>query len=81
MPIKAAAGRRDSPQVFCVLLFLSTASLFGTLISQINEIVNQKTSMDKELDEILESYLTVEPRRVVVRSLNAAIGLMLVISA
>jgi hypothetical protein len=53
---------RVSPQVFCIFLFLCAASLFGTLISQVNEIVNQKTSMSKELDEILESYLAVEPR-------------------
>jgi hypothetical protein len=55
-----AAG---SPQIFCIFLFLCAASLFGTLISQVNEIVNQKTSMSKELDEILEAYLTIEPRR------------------
>jgi hypothetical protein len=49
-------------QVYCIFLFLCAASLFGTLISQVNEIVNQKTSVSKDLDEILESYLVVEPR-------------------
>jgi hypothetical protein len=55
-------------QVFCIFLFLCAASLFGTLISQINEIVNQSTSMSKELDVILEMYLAIEPKCVVVRS-------------
>ncbi len=57
-----------SPQVFCIFLFLCAASLFGTLISQINEILNQKTSMSKDLDAILEAYLAVEPRCVVASS-------------
>ncbi len=49
-------------QVFCIFLFLCAASLFGTIISQVNEIVNQKTSMSKELDVILEAYLAIEPK-------------------
>jgi hypothetical protein len=53
---------RGRPQIFCIFLFLCAASLFGTLISQVNEIVNQQTSMSKELDVILEAYLAVEPK-------------------
>jgi hypothetical protein len=43
-------------------MFLCSASLFGTLISQINEIVNQETSAAKELDVILEAYAAVQPK-------------------
>ena len=49
-------------QVYCVFLFCCTASLFGTIISQINEIVAAQASMMKELDGVLEAYLTVKPR-------------------
>ncbi len=49
-------------QVFCIFLFLCSASLFGTLVSQVNDIVNQQTSVSKELDEILEAYLVVTPK-------------------
>jgi hypothetical protein len=49
-------------QIFCIFLFLCSASLFGTLISQINEIVNQETSVTKELDVILEAYLVIQPK-------------------
>uniref|UniRef100_A0A7S0MT42 Ion transport domain-containing protein n=1 Tax=Cryptomonas curvata TaxID=233186 RepID=A0A7S0MT42_9CRYP len=52
----------DGERVFCIFLFLCAASLFGTIISQVNKIVNQKTSVSKELDVILESYLIVKPR-------------------
>jgi hypothetical protein len=49
-------------QLFCSFLFLFAASLFGTIISQVNEIVAQHASMSKELDRILEMYLAVQPR-------------------
>jgi hypothetical protein len=49
-------------QVFCIFLFLCSASLFGTLVSQVNEIVNQQTSVSKDLDEILEAYLVITPK-------------------
>ena len=49
-------------QVYCLFLFLFSASLFGTLISQVSEIVMKHTMAAKELDRILESYLTVQPR-------------------
>jgi hypothetical protein len=50
-------------QVYCIFLFLYAASLFGTLISQVNEIVASHASMSKELDAILEAYLAVQPRQ------------------
>ena len=49
-------------QIYCIFLFLFSASLFGTLISHINEIIAQHTSTYKELDEILEAYIDVKPR-------------------
>jgi hypothetical protein len=54
-------------QIFCSFLFLFAASLFGTIISQVNEIVAQQASMNKELDKILEMYLAVQPKYVLAR--------------
>ncbi len=51
-----------SPQVFCIFLFLCAASLFGTIIAQVNEIVADLTTKKKDLDRILESYLALNPR-------------------
>jgi hypothetical protein len=49
-------------QVYCIFLFLSAASLFGTIIAQVNEIVADLTTKKKDLDSILENYLSVNPR-------------------
>jgi hypothetical protein len=49
-------------QVFCIFLFLCAASLFGTIIAQVNEIVAQMTTKKKDLDTILEAYLVLNPR-------------------
>ncbi len=51
-----------SPQVFCLYLFLFAASLFGTIVAQVNEIVAQLTTKKKDLDYILEAYLVIHPR-------------------
>jgi hypothetical protein len=51
-----------SRQVYCIFLFLFSASLFGTIISQVNEIVAQHTNEAKELDKILEAYSEMQPR-------------------
>ncbi len=48
--------------MYCIFLFLSAASLFGTIIAQVNEIVAQMTTKKKDLDAILEAYLSVRPR-------------------
>jgi hypothetical protein len=48
--------------VYCLFLFLCAASLFGTIIAQVNEIVAHLTTKKKDLDEIFESYLSVRPR-------------------
>jgi hypothetical protein len=52
----------DGERVFCVFLFLCAASLFGTIIAQVNEIVADLTTKKKDLDKILEAYLTLTPR-------------------
>jgi hypothetical protein len=49
-------------QVFCIFLFLCAASLFGTIIAQVNEIVAHLTTKKKDLDTILEAYLVLNPR-------------------
>ena len=49
-------------QVYCIFLFFCAACLFGTLISQVNEIVAAQASKSKELDCVLEAYLAVKPR-------------------
>ncbi len=48
-------------QVFCIFLFLCAASLFGTIIAQVNEIVASVTTKKKVLDGILETYLAMHP--------------------
>jgi hypothetical protein len=50
--------------VFCIFLFLCAASLFGTIIAQVNEIVADLTTKKKDLDRILEAYLVLNPRYV-----------------
>ena len=52
----------DVTQVYCIFLFCVAASLFGTLISQVNEIVAAQAMQSKELDSALEAYLDVKPR-------------------
>ena len=54
----------ECEQVYCLFLFLCAASLFGTIIAQVNEIVAHLTTKKKDLDEIFESYLSVRPRSV-----------------
>jgi hypothetical protein len=49
-------------QVFCIFLFLCAASLFGTIIAQVNEIVAQLTNKKKDLENILGSYVYLKPR-------------------
>ena len=49
-------------QVYCIFLFLCAASLFGTIIAQVNEIVASVTVKKKDLDSILEVYLNIHPR-------------------
>jgi hypothetical protein len=48
--------------VYCIFLFLGAASLFGTLVSQINEIVAAQQVVSKELDLILDAYFSIHPR-------------------
>ncbi len=52
----------DPLQIYCVFLFLAAVSLFGTLISQLNEIVAAQTNQTKDLENTLASYLTINPR-------------------
>jgi hypothetical protein len=49
-------------QIFCVFLFVCAASLFGTIIAESNEIISTLTTKRKNLEDILEPYLTVNPR-------------------
>jgi hypothetical protein len=49
-------------QVYCVFLFMSSAFLFGILVSQINEIVAAKQVKTKELDTILDAYISINPK-------------------
>ena len=45
-----------------VVLFLVAVSVFGTLISQLNEIVAAQTLEYKRLDENLSAYLDIRPK-------------------
>ena len=42
---------------------MSSAFLFGILVSQINEIVAAMQVKTKELDNILDAYISINPRR------------------
>ena len=44
---------------------MGAASIFGTLVSQINEIVASQTTISKELDKVLEAYFSIQPRQVI----------------
>ncbi len=52
----------QSLQLFCIFLFICAASLFGTVIAQVNEIVIHLTTRKKDLDNILASYVYLQPR-------------------
>jgi hypothetical protein len=41
---------------------MSAASLFGALVSQVNEIVASATNALKELDENMEAYTSIHPK-------------------
>ena len=45
-----------------MFLFMCTATLFGALVSQLNEIVATTTHATKELDPNLESYTYIKPK-------------------
>ncbi len=49
-------------QMFCVALFVVAASLFGTIIAEVNEILAHLTKRKVELEKIFDSYLAVNPR-------------------
>ena len=44
------------------MLFLYSASLFGTIVAETNEVLLMMRSKGKGLEKILESYLAVKPR-------------------
>jgi hypothetical protein len=48
--------------MFCIALFVVAASLFGTIIAEVNEILAQVTKKKAELDKIFNSYLAIHPR-------------------
>jgi hypothetical protein len=52
----------DASKVFCIFLFMCAASLFGTIVAQVNEIVGDLTTKKKDLDRVLEAYLVLNPR-------------------
>ncbi len=58
-------------QVFCIFLFMCAASLFGTIVAQVNEIVGELTTKKKDLDKILEAYLVLNPRYCKTQCTNA----------
>ncbi len=45
-----------------IFLFLAAVSLFGTLISQLNEVIAAQTALSKELDKTLGAYLDIRPQ-------------------
>ena len=49
--------------MFCIFLFMCSTTLFGALVSELNEIVVTATFASKELDDNLEAYSAIKPRR------------------
>jgi len=41
---------------------MAAATIFGTLVSQINEIISATRQNTKELDQYLDAYLHIKPR-------------------
>ncbi len=50
--------RGPAAQVFCVFLFMAGASLFGTMLSQLNEILQNMSRESRELGDHLERYIS-----------------------
>ena len=49
-------------QIYCIFLFFCAVSLFGTIVAEVNEIVAHLNAQKKDLDEVLEPYLSINPR-------------------
>uniref|UniRef100_A0A7S0M770 Ion transport domain-containing protein n=1 Tax=Cryptomonas curvata TaxID=233186 RepID=A0A7S0M770_9CRYP len=49
-------------RVFCIFLFVAAATIFGTLVSQINEIISASEASAKERDRYVDTYLAIKPR-------------------
>jgi hypothetical protein len=41
---------------------MGAATIFGTLVSQINEIISDTQQNTKELDQYLDAYLLIKPK-------------------
>mmetsp|Transcript_37950 Transcript_37950/g.101000 ORF Transcript_37950/g.101000 Transcript_37950/m.101000 type:complete len:207 (+) Transcript_37950:1610-2230(+) len=48
--------------IFCVFLFITSATVFAFLVAQINEIISAIQADTKELEDYLDAYLAVRPR-------------------
>lgn len=48
--------------MYCAALFIFAASLFGTIMAEVNEVLLLLRSKGKGLEKILEAYLAVKPR-------------------
>ena len=49
-------------QIYCIFLFFCAVSLFGTIVAEVNEIVAHLNAQKKDLDQVLEPYLAINPR-------------------
>ncbi len=49
-------------QAYCVFMFLAAVSLFATLISQLNEILESSGTFTRQLHRNFEAYLELRPR-------------------
>jgi hypothetical protein len=59
-------------------MFLAAVSLFGTLISQLNEILSSSSIYTRQLHRNFEAYLELRPRNVSFDTLLAKILVLLV---
>ncbi len=46
------------PQIYCIFLFLNAACLFGSLMSQLNDIIQAATRESRALEEHMDGYIS-----------------------
>ncbi len=49
-------------QAYCIVLFITGASVFGLLISHFNETWEAESRANREMEDVMEPYLAVRPK-------------------
>ena len=51
-----------SGQVYCILLFITGASVFGLLISHFNETMEAESRENRKMEDVMDPYLSIRPK-------------------